>query len=379
MSFGDHPGLFFVAATLMPALSLAILLLTGFLRKVVRARQADSPTCASFYQTLGGDRPGKGAAYVATAAIGLAFVFSFIGFLHFAADMRAKEELEHKIAHGGHDEHDHKPGEAHVHEPSAEMAKLEAIERRWQGHVDWADIALNPPDEHGHEAGAEEHEHEHEKPASILTLGYHIDNLSVVMFLMVTFIATLIHIFSIGYMAEEDADVVEDHQVHTADGHLKRKGRFGRFFLYLSFFSFSMLNLILADNLFQVFLSWELVGICSYLLIGFYFERQSASNAANKAFITNRVGDAGFVIGLLILWTYVGTFNFQEINERVRAPFQDAHGKRLKLSGQIVRGHAIDETEDGSNFRIDPHGDQVLLFTPTMHVHFDELDPGDAV
>ena len=74
--------------------------------------------------------------------------------------------------------------------------------------------------------------------------------------------------------------------------------------MFLSLFCFSMLNLVLADNLFQVFVSWELVGICSYLLIGFYYERQSASNAANKAFITNRVGDAGFIIGLLILWTY---------------------------------------------------------------------------
>ena len=98
-----------------------------------------------------------------------------------------------------------------------------------------------------------------------------------------------------------------------AHGHLHRRGRFGRFFMYLSLFCFSMLNLVLADNLFQVFVSWELVGICSYLLVGFYFERQSASNAANKAFITNRVGDAGFIIGLLILWTYVGTFNFEEI------------------------------------------------------------------
>jgi NADH-quinone oxidoreductase subunit L len=78
-----------------------------------------------------------------------------------------------------------------------------------------------------------------------------------------------------------------------------------------------MLNLVLADNLFQVFLSWELVGICSYLLIGFNYERRSASNAANKAFIVNRVGDAGFVIGLLIIWTYIGTFNFQEIFARL--------------------------------------------------------------
>src|SRR5207248_7008578 len=122
-----------------------------------------------------------------------------------------------------------------------------------------------------------------------------------------------IHLFSVGYMREELNPVVEDHEVHTEEGHLHRRGRFGRFFLFLSLFCFSMLNLVLADNLFQVFLSWELVGICSYLLIGFYYERQSAANAANKAFITNRVGDAGFIIGLLIIWNLLGTFDFQEI------------------------------------------------------------------
>src|SRR3712207_9587330 len=96
-------------------------------------------------------------------------------------------------------------------------------------------------------------------------------------------------------------------------GHLHRRGRFGRFFMFLSLFCFSMLNLLVADNLFQVFVSWELVGVCSYLLISFYFERHSASTAANKAFITNRVGDAGMIIGLLVLWSYVGTFNFEDI------------------------------------------------------------------
>src|SRR5207247_6313547 len=107
-------------------------------------------------------------------------------------------------------------------------------------------------------------------------------------------------------------------------------------FLFLSLFCFSMLNLILADNLFQVFLSWELVGICSYLLIGFYYERRSASNAANKAFITNRIGDAGFIVGVLILWTYLGTFNFEEIFARVRSPLEDSHGP-LELAVQFVR------------------------------------------
>src|SRR5437879_1052077 len=142
------------------------------------------------------------------------------------------------------------------------------------------------------------------------------------MFLMVTFIGGLIHLFSIGYMSDELEPIVEDHQVHTEDGHLRRRGRFGRFFLFMSLFCFSMLNLVLADNLFQVFISWELVGICSYLLIGFYYERRSASNAANKAFITNRVGDAGFILGLLILWTYFGTFNFQEIFHKLPESLQ---------------------------------------------------------
>ena len=104
-------------------------------------------------------------------------------------------------------------------------------------------------------------------------------------------------------------------------------GRFGRFFMFLSLFCFSMLNLLLADNLFQVFISWELVGICSFLLVGFYYERRSASNAANKAFITNRVGDAGFILGMLILWAYVGTFNFEDIFRTIRLPGVVAQGQ----------------------------------------------------
>src|SRR5205807_4756162 len=166
-------------------------------------------------------------------------------------------------------------------------------ESHWAGSISWARVLpANVPDKEN---------------ATTLTLGYRIDSLAAVMFVMVTFIATLIHVFSMGYMSDELAPVVEDHQVHTEHGHLHRRGRFGRFFLFLSLFCFSMLNLVLADNLFQVFLSWELVGICSYLLVGFYYERQSAANAANKAFITTRVGGAGFIVGLLIPSTYVGT------------------------------------------------------------------------
>jgi NADH-quinone oxidoreductase subunit L len=209
---------------------------------------------------------------------------------------------------------------------------------------------------------------DHDHSARTLTLGYRIDNLSTIMFLMVTFIATLIHLFSIGYMSDELHDEVHDHQVHTDHGHLHRRGRFGRFFLFLSLFCFSMLNL-----LFQVFVSWELVGICSYLLIGFYFERQSASNAANKAFITNRVGDAGFIVGLLIVWTYFGTFNFEEIFAQVRSPMKDAHGP-LALGGQIVRADVKpDDTTPTSKTLVlstTGGGSEAVLFPRDISGHF---------
>ncbi|MBI5761209.1 MAG: NADH-quinone oxidoreductase subunit L [Planctomycetales bacterium] len=160
-----------------------------------------------------------------------------------------------------------------------------------------------------------------------IAIDYHIDSLTLVMFTMVTLIATMIHIFAIGYMSDELTEHYEDHQVHTAHGHFHRPGRFYMFFAYLSLFSFSMLGLVLAGNVFQVFVFWELVGVCSYFLIGFYFERKSASTAANKAFIMNRVGDFGFLIGLMILWTWFGTFQF---NERVES---DANGRDVVMPG----------------------------------------------
>ena len=144
-----------------------------------------------------------------------------------------------------------------------------------------------------------------------IALDYYIDSLTLVMFVMVTLIATCIHLFAIGYMSDELVDEYVDHFAHTADGeHVHRPGRFYRFFAFMSLFCFAMLGLVLAGNIFQVFIFWELVGICSFLLIGFYTERKSASNAANKAFIMNRIGDFGFLIGLMVLWTFFGTFRF---------------------------------------------------------------------
>jgi NADH-quinone oxidoreductase subunit L len=314
--FSHYPGHLYVVATLLPLASFVLLLLAGGLRAYLRRFRDQGGIGKAVYRLLGGDAPGRGTAYLATAAIGLAFFCTLIGFLLFSADQQE--------AHNAH-------GHA-------------ALESRWTGQISWAHI--NP-------AGLADPDR-----ATTLYVGYYIDNLSAIMFLMVTFIATLIHIFSIGYMSDELAPEVADHEVHTAHGHLHRRGRFARFFMFLSLFCFSMLNLVLANNLFQVFVSWELVGLCSYLLIGHYYERQSASNAANKAFIVNRVGDAGFIIGMIILWTYVGSFNFQDLFNRVRAPEQG------ELAGRIVRGTDTGTDQNGKRrLRLDlGEGDEALIF-----------------
>ncbi len=146
-----------------------------------------------------------------------------------------------------------------------------------------------------------------------LSIGYYIDALTVAMFVMVTFVATCIHVYSYGYMHEELHEVT-DPLARTGDGQpVKRRGRFHRFYQFLSLFCFSMLGLVVAGNILMVFLFWELVGICSYFLIGFYIERRSACNAANKAFIVNRVGDFGMIVGLMAIWTGMGTFSFGDV------------------------------------------------------------------
>jgi NADH-quinone oxidoreductase subunit L len=327
----NHPGLLYVLATLLPLASFVILLLAGALRAAVRPYR-DDPTCNALYRAMGGDTPVKTGAYVATTAIALAFVLSLFGLIVF------KWEAPPHHEHGVHQ----------TQRTEEKAIPAEEASGRWADHWTWAEL------------------HFGERPATELTLGYRIDSLSCIMFCMVTFIATLIHIFSIGYMHDELAPMVEDHHVHTESGHFRRRGRFGRFFLFLSLFCFSMLNLVLADNLFQVFLSWELVGVCSYLLIGFYYERKSASNAANKAFITNRIGDAGFILGLLILWSYVGTFNFEDIFRRIRTPENAALSSPVAAQGHkphaIVRGEWHGAGQGKVDFRPAEEGSQVLLF-----------------
>jgi NADH-quinone oxidoreductase subunit L len=194
-----------------------------------------------------------------------------------------------------------------------------------------------------------------------LSLDYYIDSLTLVMFTMVTFIATCIHLFAIGYMSEELTEEYVDHHAHLRNGHhVHRPGRFYRFFAFLSLFCFSMLGLVLAGNIFQVFIFWELVGICSFLLIGFYTERKSASNAANKAFIMNRVGDFGFLIGLMVVWTYFGTFQFGETRDADGHVVQAGLFQMLprQADGNVTRNADTGEVIIGSATSPNPAGNR---------------------
>ncbi|QGJ70552.1 Proton-translocating NADH-quinone oxidoreductase subunit L [Planctomycetales bacterium 10988] len=149
-------------------------------------------------------------------------------------------------------------------------------------------------------------------------IGYYIDALTICLFVMITLVASCIHFFSLGYLQEELETGIKDHLVATSAGEpFERVGRQHRFFQYLSLFCFSMLGLVLAGNLLMVFIFWELVGICSYFLIGFYFERKAAQDAANKAFLVNRIGDLGFLVGIMALWGVLGTLTFGEMSTKL--------------------------------------------------------------
>ena len=126
-----------------------------------------------------------------------------------------------------------------------------------------------------------------------LEVGFLVDSLTAMMMVVVTFVSLMVHVYTIGYMSEEDG--------------------YQRFFSYISLFTFSMLMLVMSNNFLQLFFGWEAVGLVSYLLIGFYFKRESAIYANMKAFIVNRVGDFGFILGIGLILAYGGSMNYGDV------------------------------------------------------------------
>ncbi len=152
-----------------------------------------------------------------------------------------------------------------------------------------------------------------------LEVGYAIDGLTAVMLFVVTVVGTLIFIYSVGYMHDDP--------------------RFPRFFAYLSLFAGSMLTLVLADNFLVLYVGWELVGLCSYLLIGFWYERPAAARASMKAFVTTRIGDLFMFLGILLLFAYIGSLNFATIFQAVEGGALT--GPLLLLAALLIFGGAV--------------------------------------
>lgn len=308
--------------TYIPYLLLAALLLplVGFVIELLGAK---------YWQQ---DRKNKTPAYIAVACIVGAFGFSVAAFVAWGQD-------------GGWDAFASHENEHHAADDGEEHHKGDEQKENGEGEE---------------EAGHDSEETKHSSPKipvywglfytlgsfGDLTIGleYYIDSLTLAMFMMVTLIASCIHVFAIGYMSDELTDDHEDHEVHLPSGkHFHRPGRFYRFFAYLSLFSFSMLGIVLSGSILMVFIFWELVGVSSYLLIGFYIERKTASDAANKAFIMNRVGDFGFLIGLMVIWTYFGTFSFNGL------PGEDSSHNLSLYSQSKVDQQENAEEESGSD------------------------------
>ena len=130
-------------------------------------------------------------------------------------------------------------------------------------------------------------------PPVDVSIGLHVDSLSATMLAMLTFVATLVAIYASGYM-------------HGERG-------YWRFFTEVALFVFSMIMLVLSANFIQLYMFWEAVGLCSYLLVGFWYEKPSAAAAGKKAFLVNRIGDFGFATGVFLIWTSFGTFDFETV------------------------------------------------------------------
>ena len=145
--------------------------------------------------------------------------------------------------------------------------------------------------------------------------GLRLDSLSTLMMLLVTGVASAIHVYSWGYMNEDPG--------------------FSRFFAYLSLFTTSMLGIVLANNFVELFIFWELVGVSSYLLVGFWFERPAAADDGKKAFLTNRIGDFGFLLGILTVWSTLGSLNFSVLQQKLLADPQ-ALGGLATAAGLLI-------------------------------------------
>ncbi len=244
------------------------------------------PAASALVIMLFGRRMARGGAEVGIAAIGVAFVLAvlvavevFTANVSAVAEVEAADTEEHALA-----------GEQVA--STGSLALTEAGEGEETAIPDGVEAFVN------------------ERAVTLTPLGdgfdieagIRVDGLAAMMFLLVTFVSLMVQVYSTGYMHGDP--------------------RITYFFTLLSVFTFSMLFLVIGNNLFMVLVGWELVGVCSYLLIGFWWEERDNSNAAIKAFLTTKLGDVGLMVGVVTMWAMFGTFNIGEIITAVREGVQ---------------------------------------------------------
>ena len=416
----NDPGKLYVVATLLPLLGCALLLLGGLARALCRPHR-ERGAAGALYRLLGGDRPLTTGAYVATALMGCAAVLAVVGLVTFLGDVRKELKPDEMAARwsgridwirvgntdpGTPAEWDRSDSAKLIRDgsdsPSPVPQAGRALELGYRiDHLTALMVAMVTVigtlifvfslgymrDET--RPTVEDHEVDLQTPARHDAGSHHAD--------VVNPSPQPPPPGGEGVPAQQSLPTHGSPDTGAAESvgasppfplreggpgglggsglhGFARRGRYGRFFAYLSLFAFSMLNLLIADNLFQVFVSWELVGVCSFFLIGFYYERPSASRAAAKAFIVNRVGDAGFLIGIFVAWTSLGTLNIEELTKRVRSPARDTHGS-LEFANQLVR---VNPTKTPDEFELPPKGEagsHLALFPPLWEdpTHFHGL------
>jgi NADH-quinone oxidoreductase subunit L len=304
--FADHPGRYFVLATLLPLAGAIILLLSGAINRLTR------PTA----------KPSKLPGFFAVGVMLMASILSIHGSWLLYKDGIGNSATPKKMTI-----------------ESSSLFGQNVYGFSWthivSENIDW--LTLNPlasnrivPSNAYYPAKSyivlDDSNRHRTPPKAKFSLGYRIDSVTIVLFPMVCIITSLVMVFSISYMSDEATLNHEDHEYDVI-----RRGRFGQFFLYLLLFAFSMQFLLIGDNLVQVFMSWELVGICSYFLIGFYTERHRATQASLKAFLMNRIGDAGFLMAIFIAWNQFGTLSFTEWTMLQQVVPRDTNSNLLPL------------------------------------------------
>ncbi len=265
------------------------------------------PLLASILIIFFFNRSNKVSSYFSISMVLLSFVLSVIVLIEVIKDPTPREYwiewvvlgdggmagaegiIPDQNEHGGVTEiHESESSEDHETESilGSETPQLESSGSTHPGdnveHAESGHLKFHEPQRHG------------KKGAFVVPMGIYIDPLTAIMLLVVTIVAALVQIYSLGYMHGDP--------------------RFARYFAYLSLFTFSMLGLVLAGTYVLMFVFWELVGLTSYLLIGFWFEKKSASDAGKKAFVTTKIGDLGFLLGLVILIFAVGTASLPELD-----------------------------------------------------------------